>query len=189
MTITGRRPSPGREARRELELVRRLVAGTVVATLAALPFLVLLFLVRAGYAPLADLDGRVAESFNGWARERPTAVALLELVDRVTAPWTFRVLVLVAATVLWRHGRRRLATWAIVTMAVGGILGVVLKVLVDRARPAFDQPVRVVSDAHPHASPPACTRFWARNLTTFDRNGFPPRLPSPAPSRLHSHFP
>jgi undecaprenyl-diphosphatase len=129
------------ELRRELLLVRRLLIAALVATLAALPFLALLLLVRTGYAPLATLDAEVATGLNRWASERPGVVSLLEVLASVTSPWTFRLLVLVAAAVLWRRGRHRLATWAVVTMAVGGALGVVLKLVVDRARPELDDPV------------------------------------------------
>jgi len=38
-------------------------------------------------------------------------------------------------------GARRLALWSLVTLVVGGVLGVVLKILVERARPTLDQPV------------------------------------------------
>lgn len=131
----------GEEVRREAQLVRGLLAGAAVATVASAPFLVLLLVVRGGYTPVAELDGRVANALNGWAGSRPDVVHLLELVDRVTSPWTFRVLVALVAAMLWRHNRRRLATWAVVTMAVGGVLGVVLKLLVGRARPVFDEPV------------------------------------------------
>lgn len=130
-----------REVRRELLLTRQLLLAALAATVAALPFLGLLLLVRTGYAPLADLDADVARGLNAYARQRPTAVTGLEVLDRVTSPWTFRALVLLAAVLLWRRGRRRLATWAALTMAVGGFLGLVLKLLVARARPAFDEPV------------------------------------------------
>ena len=49
--------------------------------------------------------------------------------------------VLVVAVWLWRRGAKRLAAWAVVTMVIGGVLGVVLKLLVERARPAFPEPV------------------------------------------------
>lgn len=129
------------ETIQELRLVRRLLLAAGVAALAALPFLALLLLVRTGYAPLAELDSGLAERLNDWARRRPAAVTALEVLDVVTSPWVFRGLVLAAAIWLWRRGRRRLATWAALTMAVGGVLGVALKLLVDRARPAFEDPV------------------------------------------------
>lgn len=142
MTPTSRRPAPvANELRQELQLVRRLLLGTLVGTLAAVPFLGLLLLVRAGYGPLSALDGAVADGLNGWARQRPGVVGLLELLSDVTSPWTFRVLVVVVAVPLWRYGRRRLATWAVTTMAVGGALGGLLKFLVGRARPEFEEPV------------------------------------------------
>ena len=57
------------------------------------------------------------------------------------SPNTFRVAVVVVAVALWRSGARRLAIWAVVTTAVGALLGVVLKQLVHRARPTFPDPV------------------------------------------------
>ena len=135
---TGFEPS---EVRRELLLTRRLLLAAFAAALAALPFLGLLLLVRTGYAPLADLDAEVAQELNAYARQRPNVVTGLEVLDQVTSPWTFRALVLLAVVLLWRRRRRRLATWAALTMAVGGLRGVLLKLLVDRARPVFDAPV------------------------------------------------
>lgn len=131
----------GSELRREVQLVRRLLVGSAVATVAALPFLVLLLLVRVDYAPVASIDGDLAAGLNGWARQRPDVVTGLELLSHVTSPWTFRLLVLLTAGVLWHYGRRRLATWAVVTMAVGGTLAAVLKLIVARTRPVFDEPV------------------------------------------------
>lgn len=135
-------PAPTRqELRTEVRLVRRLLLGAGVGALAWLPFLGLLLVVRTGAGPLASLDGELADALNGWARSRPGAVDVLELLSDVTSPWTFRVLVLVVAAALWRFGRRRLATWAAVTMAVGGLLGGLLKLLVGRARPQLEEPV------------------------------------------------
>lgn len=126
---------------RQLLLTRRLLVCALAATLAAMVFLGLLLLVRTGYGPLADLDAEVAGRLNAYARERPALVTVLEVVEAVTTPWTWRAAVLVAAVLLWRRGRRRLATWAATTMAVGGLLGAALKLLVGRARPVFDDPV------------------------------------------------
>ncbi len=134
-------PQGEQEVRRELDLVRRLLRAAVVATLTALPFLALLLLVRTGYAPLASVDRGIASGLTNWVGERPALVSLLRVLSDLTSPWTFRLLVLLTAVVLWRHGRRRLATWAVVTMAVGGALGAGLKVLVGRARPVFDEPL------------------------------------------------
>ncbi len=45
--------------------------------------------------------------------------------------------------VLLRRGARRLAWWAAVTTIAGGLTGVALKALVERARPVFPDPVHV----------------------------------------------
>jgi undecaprenyl-diphosphatase len=47
----------------------------------------------------------------------------------------------VVAVWLWRRDARRLAIWAVTTMTIGGLLGALLKVVVSRARPAFEAPV------------------------------------------------
>ncbi len=130
-----------REVRTELRLSGRLLAGAAVGLAAAVPFLVLLWLVRSGSGPAAELDGQVARGLNAWVSERRGVVDALQVLAEVTSPTTFRVLVLVAAAVLWHYGRRRIATWAIVTMAIGGAFGVVAKLLVGRARPVLDVPV------------------------------------------------
>lgn len=75
----------GAELHHEVQLVRHLLVGTAVATVAALPFLALLLLVRVGYAPLASVDGDLAAGLNGWVRERPDVVAGLELLSHVTS--------------------------------------------------------------------------------------------------------
>jgi undecaprenyl-diphosphatase len=72
-------------------------------------------------------------------------VDTLDVVEHVLAPWTFRVVVFVVAVLFWLRGARRLATWAVVTMAIGGALGVLIKGLVERARPIFAEPVATAS--------------------------------------------
>jgi undecaprenyl-diphosphatase len=62
----------------------------------------------------------------------------------------FRVAVLVAAIWLWVHGARVAAAWAATTLVVGTLLGVVLKLVVTRARPVLDEPV---SSAHGYSFP------------------------------------
>ena len=134
-------PDPATVVRQETRLVARLLTGAGLATLVAVPFLAVLLLVRSGWAPLERVDRGVADELNGWALRRPTAVAVLELLESVLSPWVFRLAVVVAAIGLWQVGSRRLATWAVTTMAVGGALGVGLKALVERARPTFADPV------------------------------------------------
>ena len=122
-------------------LLGRLALGGLVATLVAVPFTLLMLLVLSEWEPLEQLDHSVAESLNSVARGDDRLVNALDAGATVFDPMVFRALVLGVAIWLWRRGAQRLAAWAVVTMAIGGILGVVLKVLVDRARPAFPEPV------------------------------------------------
>lgn len=125
----------------ERPLAARLLWGGGLASVVAAPALGLLILVEGRYPRLEELDRGVADSLNAWALQHDGVVALLTFLQAALGPSTFRVLVLIAALALWRAGSRRLAVWAVVTMGFGAVLGVLLKQLVQRARPAFPDPV------------------------------------------------
>ncbi len=122
-------------------LLGRLFLGGLVAVLVAVPFTLLMLLVESEWEPLERLDHSVAESLNSVARGDGGLVNALDAGSVLLDPMVFRAIVLGVAIWLWHRGAQRLAAWAVVTMAIGGILGVVLKLLVDRARPAFPEPV------------------------------------------------
>jgi undecaprenyl-diphosphatase len=122
-------------------LLGRLALGGGVAVLVAVPFTLLMLLVESEWEPLENLDRSVANSLNSTARGNSGLVHALDAGAVALDPWVFRLLVLGVAVWLWRRGAHRLAAWAVVTMAIGGVLGGVLKVLVNRARPSFPQPV------------------------------------------------
>ena len=65
----------------------------------------------------------------------------LDVLAIALDPWVFRAAVVAVAIWLWRRGATRLAIWAALTMVIGGVLGVVLKLIVARARPALPNPV------------------------------------------------
>lgn len=138
----GRVPTPtSHDAAVDRALGVRLATGAAAAALVSLPFLVLLFLVRSQWAPLRRLDSGVADRLNETAQDRPWLVDALEVGEVLTSPWLLRVVVVAVAVWLWRNGARRLAAWAVTTLVVGGLLGALLKVLVARGRPGFDDPV------------------------------------------------
>jgi len=134
---------PGKAPKRGLG--GRLALGAGAAALVAVPFTLLMLLVLSEWEPLARLDQNVADNLNDVARRDTGLVDALKLGSTILGPWVFRLAVLAVAVWLWRRGAPRLATWAVVTMAIGGVLGVVLKVLVDRARPTFPEPVFTAS--------------------------------------------
>jgi membrane-associated phospholipid phosphatase len=130
---------PGKAPRRGLG--GRLALGAGAAALVAIPFTLLMLLVLSEWEPLSRLDRSVADDLNDVARSDAGLVDVLETGSAVLSPWVFRLAVVAVAIWLWRRSARRLAAWAVVTMAIGGVLGVLLKVLVDRARPSFPEPV------------------------------------------------
>lgn len=125
----------------QARLAGRLAAGAGIAGALTVPFLGLLLLVKGRNETLESLDIGVADDLNDWALGHPNVVDALKVIQEVFAPNSFRVLVLLVAIALWRARARQLALWAVVTMAAGGLLGVVLKALVQRARPSFPEPV------------------------------------------------
>jgi len=122
-------------------LGNRLALGGLLAAVVSVPFVLLMLLVLAEWEPLARLDRDVADDLHDTARGNPALVDTLEVLAVVTDPWTLRVVVLGVAVWLWRRGARRLATWAVTTAVVGGLLGALLKILVARSRPVFPEPV------------------------------------------------
>ncbi len=138
MTTTGQTP-----ARARMRLTARVAVGAAVAGALTVPFLALLLLVEGRNERLEALDMGIANDLNSWALGHPSVVRLLLVLQDVLNPNTFRVLALVAAVALWRSGARQLALWAVVTTGAGALLGVVLKQIVQRARPTFADPVAV----------------------------------------------
>ncbi|MCW2621412.1 MAG: PA-phosphatase-like phosphoesterase [Frankiales bacterium] len=134
-------PRPDASSPQEMRLVGRLVLGAGVAAVGVIPFLGLLLLVESHYDGLADLDRSVADELNRWALSHPHVVDVLTFLQTALSPNVFRLAVLLVAVLLWRAGSRRLAIWAVMTTALGALLGVVLKQLVHRARPSFTDPV------------------------------------------------
>ncbi len=122
-------------------LAGRLALGGGVAVLVSIPMVLLLLLVESSWQPLEDLDRSTADSLNSVARGDSALVHALDVGAVVLDPMVYRAVVLAVAVWLWRRGARRLAAWALVTMAIGGVLGVLLKLVVARARPSFPEPV------------------------------------------------
>ncbi|HEV2890828.1 MAG TPA: phosphatase PAP2 family protein [Frankiaceae bacterium] len=118
----------------------RLTLFAAALLLVAVPFGILLDqVVRNG--PLLAVDQGVAERFHGVvARNAPVRVAA-RAVTLVGSPPTLYVVAGLAIVYVLRHGRRRLALYLAVTGVLGGVIDTVVKVLVDRPRPVFDEPI------------------------------------------------
>ena len=121
--------------RADRRLGLRLALGLAAVFGLGVPFLLLALLVRTRWAPLIDLDTTVATQLHAVAVRNHWLVDLLKAISTVFDPITFRVVTTLAALVLLRAGRRRLAVWTLVTIWGAALLGVLLKVVVGRARP------------------------------------------------------
>ncbi|OIJ67314.1 phosphatase PAP2 family protein [Streptomyces mangrovisoli] len=120
----------------------RLLAAAVVAAVAAVGFGLLLTLVVGRWRPLRRLDVSAAGRLHEYAVSHRTWTALLRLLsDLVWDPLTLRAAVVVLT--LWLLHRRawRLAAWSAVTEVTGGLVGLLVKSVVERARPALQDPV------------------------------------------------
>lgn len=120
----------------------RLVAGAALTAVAAVPFSLALVLVESHWAPLYRFDQDVAERLHRSALGSPAWVRVLDFLTHVAwGPLTMRLLV--AGVVVWLLWRRafRLAAWAAVTATAGGLVGVLVKSVVERARPHLPDPV------------------------------------------------
>ncbi|MFF5703593.1 phosphatase PAP2 family protein [Streptomyces sp. NPDC012794] len=157
------------------------LAATVAATaLVSVPFALALVLVESRWAPLWRLDQGAAQSLHAAALRHPAWVRVLRfLSDVVWDPVTMRLLV--AALVVWLlvRGAVRLALWAAVTATAGGLLGLLVKIVVARARPHLPEPV---SHAHGFSFPSghamtattSCAVLLLVLLPLVPRRGRPP---------------
>lgn len=140
-SVQAARTAPAATAARRIG--GRIAWGAAAAALVAIPFTLLTVLVLAKSPGLARLDLGAANRLHALVVGRPGLDTALVWVGRVTEPWWLRAVTLLAGVVLWRRGARRPAGWVVGTMAVAGLLSLVLKQLVSRARPTFTDPVTV----------------------------------------------
>ena len=133
--------------RRDLDkrLGSRLAVAAVATFLIAVPFTLLLVLVKSSWGPLRRLDESTADRLHTYALGHPATVRFFRDWSTIFGPTTWRLLVALLA--IWLLYRRavRLASWAIITITVGGLLGVTLKFVVNRARPILPDPVAAAS--------------------------------------------
>lgn len=121
---------------------RRLSRAVVYAVVVAVPLGLLAFLVRSNFGPLVHLDERVIIAATDVTRSHPGFRSVAETWEHISQPWVmYVVLGLPACLVAWfaLHLRTR-ALWALATMVTGWAVAVALKLVVQRARPAVDDP-------------------------------------------------
>lgn len=119
----------------------RLTAATLAAAILLVPFMLLLVLVKSAFPPLNRFDQGVAADLHSYALSNPGFARAMEFITDALAPETWRVLVGAAAVYTLLRGAPRLAIWAITTVVAGGLIGLAVKIAVERARPMLPDPV------------------------------------------------
>ncbi|NKE63167.1 phosphatase PAP2 family protein [Lentzea sp. PSKA42] len=119
----------------------RSVLALVALTIVAVPFGLLLLLVRARWTPLLSVDDGVRDELYRYTAQRPAfATAMKMLSTAGSAPVYLTVFALVAAWLLYRRHPRP-AAFAVVTVTGSPVLNSLVKRAVQRARPVVADPV------------------------------------------------
>ena len=124
-----------------MKLGLRLGTASALALLGLVPFALLAALVSGGWSPLHDLDESVTTALHTWALSHPHWTTANLWWTHIFDPMPLRAATLVLVIWLLRRRAKRLAVWVTTTMIVGGLLGVLLKLLVGRHRPDLLDPV------------------------------------------------
>ncbi|NED84622.1 phosphatase PAP2 family protein [Streptomyces sp. SID11233] len=120
----------------------RLLVAAAVAAVSAVPFGLLAVLVESQWSPLRAVDSGAARRLHSTAVAHPAWTDTLRfLSDWVWDPATMRCAV--ALLTIWLLHRRawRLAAWSAATAVAGGLTGLLVKTVIERARPSLEDPV------------------------------------------------
>ena len=119
----------------------RLTVASAGATLLLVPFALIAALIVGGSGRLHGMDQRVTDALHGFALRHDWWVRTMEVWSWVFDPNVWRLAALGLVIWLVRRGAKPLAWWVALTMAAGGLLNALLKLLIGRDRPEFLEPV------------------------------------------------
>jgi membrane-associated phospholipid phosphatase len=126
----------------EHSLSLRLTVAAVLAVVLLVPFALIAVLIAGDWTPLHNLDASISEALHSFALGHRGVVRAMVVWSWIFDPNPLRVATAALAIWLWRAKKApALAWWVVVTMAAGGVLGTVLKLLVGRHRPDLLDPV------------------------------------------------
>lgn len=117
----------------------RLLAGALALFVAAVLFGAIAEDVINRDAPLGTLDANVGTWLH--AHASPALTSLMLACSAVGAPGTVLTIALVAAALLLWRGQRDAALLLVLAVPGGLLLNLIVKLIVHRARPVFDDPI------------------------------------------------
>lgn len=142
------RPVTG-TAEQEQRATRRFGVRTVLAfvavALVAVPFAALVLLVMAKSAPLARLDRGTADALHGYAVDHAAFTHVMTFVSAVGGPLGWWIILTPVFVWLIITRRPRLATFVAVTALGSSLLNLLVKTVVNRARPHLADPIAVAA--------------------------------------------
>lgn len=117
------------------------VLAFVAVGLVAVPFSILILLVRAKSDPLLHLDNDLASSLVSFAFRHPAFTSAMKVISRIGSPTGWWVVL--TPVFIWLLYRRlpRLAAFLAVTALGSSLLNSLIKATVDRARPHLPESV------------------------------------------------
>ncbi len=119
----------------------RSVLAMVALTIVAVPFGLLLLLVRAKWPPLLSVDNGARDELHLYTVEHPAFAAIMKTMSTAgSAPVYLTAFALVTAWLLYRR-RPRTAAFVVVTVTGGAVLNALVKRAVQRARPVVADPL------------------------------------------------
>lgn len=154
----------GDVSRPDLRAGVRLGLALLGAALLAVVLGPVALLVDGEWAPLVDLDSETTQAAEAAVRDSPALLAAARLLTHLGDPVLVTVVTVAAVVALLQRGRRRAAVFLTVARVGSLVLSQGTKAVVDRARPAFDDPVSTALGASfPSGHALGGTTFW---LTT-----------------------
>jgi undecaprenyl-diphosphatase len=141
LTPSGGSPWRARRADPNHRLGLRLTVASIAAFLVLVPFGLLAVLIAGDWAPLHRMDQAVTNTLHSGMVGEPGPVLAMKIWCYVFDPNTLRLAALVLVIWLIRRRAHRMALWVTTTMVVGGLLGILLKLLIGRHRPDLLDPV------------------------------------------------
>ncbi|WP_141977460.1 phosphatase PAP2 family protein [Saccharothrix saharensis] len=137
-----------RDARQVVVVERFAVRSAVswaAATAAGVAFAVVMAVVWSGWAPVREADRAISAGLTRWAAGSDVVVAVLRGLTRLGDTATLTAVAALAVAWLLLRKRPWVAAHVVVTALGGGLLGVVVKELVERLRPLVDVEVATAS--------------------------------------------
>ena len=118
----------------------RLTLLGLAAVLVAVPFsFLLLQVIDSG--PLTEIDRDIAQAVYDVTHDSPILIGISHVLSFLGVPPWFYLTIGGSAYWFYKKGFWRVALFMVATPLIGGVISSAVKILVDRPRPVFDDPI------------------------------------------------